>query len=144
MSTIIFPKEKKFSIYRELHFQCNHFNKIFFLTDSKWLWGPITQLWGNQQSPVGLQSFLQRCVNNADGITLWAAMAELTPTPLDVMFKPSGSLREMADLINRNITRWFSNLWWQKSNIVATDFFLGNNLIDIAVAANLRKAKMNG
>lgn len=73
---------------------------------------------------------------------LWAAMAELTPTPLDVMFNPTGSLRVMANAVNRNLTSWFRNQWWSHANIVATDFFLGNNLIDVAVAANLRKINM--
>ncbi|PSN45286.1 hypothetical protein C0J52_17535 [Blattella germanica] len=73
---------------------------------------------------------------------LWAAMAELTPTPLDVMFNPSGSLRSMADSVNRNLTDWFRNQWWPHTNIVATDFFLGNNLIDVAVSTNLRKINM--
>ncbi|XP_066999455.2 PI-PLC X domain-containing protein 1 [Anabrus simplex] len=114
--------------------------------DSKWLWTPINQLWGNQQTPSGLRNFLQRCMDSAkqrrENNVLWAAMAELTPTPLEVMFKPSGSLRQMADSINRNITTWFRNVWWQNANIVATDFFLANNLIDVSIAANLRKMNM--
>ncbi|KAK7863972.1 hypothetical protein R5R35_000082 [Gryllus longicercus] len=114
--------------------------------ESKWLWGPINQMWGNQQTPGGLKNFLQRTMDTArprsDEPQLWAAMAELTPTPLEVMFKPSGSLRQMADSINRNVTTWFKTMWWQKANIVATDFFLGNDLINVAVAANLRKMNL--
>jgi len=105
------------------------------------LWGPLSQAWGNQQTPSGLRNFLQQSVDNAKQRYpgLWAAMAELTPTPLDVMFNPTGSLRAMADAVNRNLTSWFHNQWWPRANIVATDFFLGNNLIDVATAANLRK-----
>jgi hypothetical protein len=55
------------------------------------------------------------------------------------MFNPAGSLHAMADAVNRNLTSWFHNQWWSRANIVATDFFLGNNLIDVAIAANLRK-----
>lgn len=101
-------------------------------------------MWGNQQTPSGLRNFLQRSMDSAKQRApgLWAAMAELTPTPLDVMFNPTGSLRTMADAVNRNLTSWFRNQWWPHANIVATDFFLGNNLIDVAVTANLRKINM--
>ncbi|PNF30828.1 hypothetical protein B7P43_G06116 [Cryptotermes secundus] len=112
--------------------------------ESTWLWGPLSQVWGNQQTPSGLRNFLQRSMDSAKQRSpgLWAAMAELTPTPLDVMFNPTGSLRVMANAVNRNLTSWFRNEWWSHTNIVATDFFLGNNLIDVAVAANLRKINM--
>lgn len=115
--------------------------KITHVAGSAWLWGPLSQAWGNQQTPSGLRNFLQQSMDNAKQRYpgLWAAMAELTPTPLDVMFNPTGSLRAMADAVNRNLTSWFHNQWWPRANIVATDFFLGNNLIDVAIAANLRK-----
>lgn len=114
------------------------------VAESTMLWGPLSQVWGNQQTPSGLRSFLQCSMDNAKqrAPSLWAAMAELTPTPLDVMFNPTGSLRAMADAVNRNLTSWFKNQWWPHANIVATDFFLGNNLIDVAVTANLRKINM--
>lgn len=36
----------------------------------------------------------------------WSAMAELTPTSLDVILDRMGGLRRMADLVNRNVTAW--------------------------------------
>nr|CAD7260576.1 unnamed protein product [Timema shepardi] len=109
--------------------------------ESTWLWPPLKQLWGDEQTVDGLQEYLSRAMDA--GVTgLWAAMAELTPTPLDIMFKPSGSLRHMADSVNRNITAWFRHRWWQHANIVATDYFLGNGIIDVAVSANLRRVTL--
>lgn len=73
---------------------------------------------------------------------LWAAMAELTPYPLDIIFNLSGGLRQMADSVNRNLTYQFQEEWWKEANIVATDFFLGNNLIDVSIQANIKKSNI--
>nr|CAD7430859.1 unnamed protein product [Timema monikensis] len=114
-------------VYRE----CSTLDHVNTEAESTWLWPPLKQLWGDEQTVDGLQEYLSRAMDA--GVTgLWAAMAELTPTPLDIMFKPSGSLRHMADSVNRNITAWFRHRWWQHANIVATDYFLGNGIIDVA------------
>nr|CAD7461482.1 unnamed protein product [Timema tahoe] len=115
--------------------------RLIIAYESTWLWPPLKQLWGDEQTVDGLQEYLSRAMD-AGGTGLWAAMAELTPTPLDIMFKPSGSLRHMADSVNRNITAWFRHRWWQHANIVATDYFLGNGIIDVAVSANLRRVAL--
>lgn len=73
---------------------------------------------------------------------LWAVMAELTPVPLDILFNLSGGLRQMADSVNRNLTVKFQEEWWKETNIVATDFFLGNNLIDVSIQSNLKKSNI--
>lgn len=73
---------------------------------------------------------------------LWAVMAELTPYPLDIIFNLSGGLRQMADSVNRNLTYKFQEEWWKETNIVATDFFLGNNLIDVSIQSNIKKSNI--
>ena len=113
----------------------------------KWVWGRLYQAWGDQQTSSGLRAFLQATMDKqrsaiaaqSGPVTMWAAMAELTPTLFDVMFNMRGSLRQMADSVNRALTVWFAALWWANANIVATDFFMGNNLVDVAISANLRK-----
>ncbi|KAL1131742.1 hypothetical protein AAG570_011355, partial [Ranatra chinensis] len=111
--------------------------------DKDWLWPPIKQMWGNQQTLEGLQHFLNITMANMElkenSNQLWAAMAHLTPAPLDILFNPSGSLRTLANSINKNLTGWFKTEWWTTTNIIATDFFLENDLINVAVAANIRK-----
>lgn len=74
---------------------------------------------------------------------LWAIMAELTPRPFDIIFNPSGAgLRQMADAVNRNLSSLFQNEWWKQTNIVATDFFLGNNLIQVSIQSNIKKSNI--
>lgn len=119
-----------------------------------WSNGPsvtVLQEWGNVQNSTQLYEFLSNTMEKRKklwGTTmrsgngdLWAAMAELTPTPMDVVFsRPGTGLRQMAHDVNRNVTRWFRDLWWKDANIVATDFFRGTNLIDVAIESNVRRS----
>lgn len=66
---------------------------------------------------------------------MWALMAELTPQPIDVFFRING-LRTLADDVNRRVTKWFRDEWANSVNIVATDFFLGNDIISVAIETN--------
>ncbi|XP_071453592.1 PI-PLC X domain-containing protein 1-like [Hetaerina americana] len=108
----------------------------------------VTQEWGNVQNSSQLYDFLSKTIDKRKKLwgwsgngELWSSMAELTPTPMDVVFsRPGTGLRQMAHDVNRNVTRWFRDLWWQDANIVATDFFRGANLIDVAVESNLRRS----
>lgn len=107
----------------------------------------MSQAWGNQQTVEGLFKYLEKVIigpkksRNSQN-PLWAVMAELTPYPLDIIFNLSGGLRQMADSVNRNLTYKFQEEWWKETNIVATDFFLGNNLIDVSIQANIKKSNI--
>jgi len=71
----------------------------------------------------------------------WSAMAELTPTPADIILKPRVGLRGFAELINLPITAWFARKdWYSRANIVSTDYYLGNNIIEMAVKVNQNQA----
>ncbi|XP_012273724.1 PI-PLC X domain-containing protein 1 [Orussus abietinus] len=112
-----------------------------------WLWPPMTQAWGNKQTMEDLLEYLNDVIigntrPRSNQNPLWAVMAELTPCPLDIILNPSGGLRQMADSVNRNLTILFQDEWWKQTNIVATDFFLGNNLIDVAIQANIKKSNI--
>ena len=37
------------------------------------------------------------------------------------------------------LTQWYRDEWWNAANIIATDFFLGNNLIEESIIANRRR-----
>lgn len=107
-----------------------------------WLWFPIKQYWGDEQNSASLKTYMQKVITSYRGRSrnpIWALMAQLTPTPVDVMFRPTGSLRNLADIVNRNVTVWLRSKWWKNVNVVTTDFFMGNNLIDIAINANVFK-----
>lgn len=63
-----------------------------------------------------------------------AIMAELTPTFKDVLLRRN-KLRKLANDVNPNLTRWVRE-WNHRVNIVTSDFFLGNDLINLAIYIN--------
>ena len=69
----------------------------------------------------------------------WAAMTHLTPTQMDVLLNLNKGMRNLSDNIARNVTKWYRDEWWNSANIVATDFFMGNNLIEESIVANRRR-----
>lgn len=71
----------------------------------------------------------------------WAAMAELTPSTFDVLFRPGEGLRRLADQVARNVTVWYRDLWWTSSSAVAVDFFHSSGVVDIAVDASVKRAR---
>lgn len=65
-------------------------------------------------------------------------MAEMTPTSSDSILYPLRGLRGFAQMINLPLTYWWMRPdWYSRSMIVSTDFFLGNNIIEIAFQVNL-------
>lgn len=64
-------------------------------------------------------------------------MAELTATASDVATKPHLGLRGMAQAVNGQVTKWFHRKdWYSRAMTIATDYFLGNNLIETAIRVN--------
>jgi hypothetical protein len=37
------------------------------------------------------------------------------------------------------VNSWYWELWWDKANIVATDFFLSNSIVTAAINSNNRR-----
>ncbi|KAJ8982728.1 hypothetical protein NQ317_019519, partial [Molorchus minor] len=108
------------------------------VSDNPWLWHPLQQYWGNTKRVSELKAFLGRSITD-HRVTinpLWALMAELTPQPIDIVFR-TNNLRKLADDVNRELTKWFRDEWSRQVNIVATDYFLGNDLINVAIRANI-------
>lgn len=64
-------------------------------------------------------------------------MAELTPQPLDLVFR-TNNLRQLADEVNKYVTKWIRDEWEDDVNIVATDYFLGNDLVNVAIDINTK------
>jgi len=104
------------------------------------LWSEVRHVWGNQQNSAGLKNFLGEAMNLRKYARYpWAAMSHLTPTKWNVFFRPNSGMRELSDSISRNLTQWYRDEWWNAANIIATDFFLGNNLIEESIIANRRR-----
>jgi hypothetical protein len=68
-------------------------------------------------------------------------MAELTPSTMDVLFRPNDGLRKLADNVARNVTTWYRDLWWKTTSIVAVDFFHSTDIIDVAIDASLKRVR---
>lgn len=77
---------------------------------------------------------LEKINNHSTGNSpFWALMAELTPQAIDILLM-TNNLRKLADDVNRELTKWFRDEWHRLPvNIVATDFFLGNDIINVAI-----------
>lgn len=100
------------------------------------LWPKIPRAWGNKQYPNDLREYFQEVFEKPTPEGLWASMAELTPNTKTIVLHPETGLRVFAEEINRNVTHWFRDLYWYKANIVATDYFMGNDIIHVAIEAN--------
>ncbi|XP_054714890.1 PI-PLC X domain-containing protein 1-like [Uloborus diversus] len=112
---------------------------------SQYLFPAIKHLWGDVDKVRDLKAYLNRtvCSTRAPrGLT--SAMAQLTPSTMGAIFDFYGGLRNMADAVNRQITKWFRDEWSHCANIVSTDYFLGNNIIEIAIETNKRRRPLPG
>lgn len=67
-----------------------------------------------------------------------SAMAQTTPNVFDILFQ-RGSLRGNADAVNRNVTSRLTTRWREHANIISTDFFLGNDVIDVSIALSTER-----
>lgn len=101
------------------------------------------QSWANTNNISVLEEYLEKDLQyfGCQG-RLWTLMAELTATATDVVTKPHLGLRGMAQAVNGQVTKWFQRKeWYSRAPAVASDYFLGNNLIEIAIKVNANKGK---
>ncbi|KFM70036.1 PI-PLC X domain-containing protein 3, partial [Stegodyphus mimosarum] len=100
------------------------------------LFPAVRHLWGDVDTVNGLKAYLNETVCSQTARRLTSAMAQLTPTTAGALFDIYGGLRRMANDVNHHVTRWFRDSWNHCANIVSTDFFLGNNMIEVAIETN--------
>jgi len=108
------------------------------------LWPEVEQAWGDARNRHELYAFLtgnMRSRKDRGSKHLWAAMTHLTPSAWQFLSKSTGGFRFLSDSIAREVTKWYRDEWWSSANIVATDFFLGNNIIEESVRSNRRRVK---
>lgn len=106
---------------------------------NKYLWPGIQQMWGDRRSVSDLKFYFDSLFSQSLPNRLWSSMAELTPNIFTIFINPTKGLRGLADNVNRNLTSWFRDLWWKKSNIIVTDYFLGNDIINVAIRSNRKR-----
>ncbi|CAG9812193.1 unnamed protein product [Chironomus riparius] len=109
------------------------------------LFQSVRQRWGNVKDGYAkLEKFLKEQRENISREAFlnsrpFAEMAELTPQAMDVITNRLGGLRKMADSTNWHVTRLYHGEFGRKANIVAVDFYLSTNIVDIAIEWNRRK-----
>lgn len=109
------------------------------ISGSSVLFPGIFHLWGNKETRPELEKFLEINICHFHRHGLYSAMVEITPTTSTVLRDKHGGLRILAQEVNSLVTKWFRKRWWNCTNIVSTDYFLGNNIIDVSIEANIRK-----
>ncbi|XP_032685578.1 PI-PLC X domain-containing protein 1-like isoform X2 [Odontomachus brunneus] len=108
----------------------------------KSVWPCVTHQWGNVRKIEDLFDYLNRIETQSIAhprSTPRSAMAELTPNTLDVILNRLGSIREMADKVNINVTNWYNSKWQRTANIVAVDFVRSSGIIETAIEWNERR-----
>lgn len=109
-------------------------------TNHPLLWPSIPQEWGDKRSVNDLYFYLDSIDRKRMGYPyFWAAMAELTPSTMDVLFRPNDGLRKLADQVASNVTTWYRDRWWKSTSITAVDFFHTTGIIDVAIQASLKR-----
>ncbi|KAH9630484.1 hypothetical protein HF086_000697 [Spodoptera exigua] len=113
------------------------------VSQNSWLWPILPHLWANTNSPTELFQYLDRAIalspQPSARSPLFSAMAQTTPTVLDILFL-RGSLRDNADAVNRNVTARLATRWRTQANIISTDFFLGNDVVDLSIKISVERA----
>jgi hypothetical protein len=106
---------------------------------NQFLWPNVRHQWAQKDDLQSLVHYFEDTLCTDNQFTLRSAMAELTPTTQGVISRKYKSLREMAETTNNLFMEWFSDRWPLCTNIVAADYFLGSNVVDIALSVNYRK-----
>ncbi|CAG2170517.1 unnamed protein product [Oppiella nova] len=115
-------------------------------TDRGLVWHPVRHQWANENSVEGLeQYFRSHLCSPHERQYLRSAMAQMTPTFKEIIFsfQSKGGLRQRADTVNPLFPKWFYSQWWDCINIVSADYFLGSNIVDIAIKVNEKKFASN-
>ncbi|KAG6450863.1 hypothetical protein O3G_MSEX006791 [Manduca sexta] len=109
---------------------------------NNWLWPPLPHLWANTNNPTQLFNFLDRAISTSPlpsaRSPLYSAMAQTTPTALDILLL-RGSLRDNANDVNHIVTARLASHWRSNANIVSTDFFLGNDVVDLSIMISVER-----
>lgn len=107
------------------------------------LFPPVRHLWPNRDTVEGLAQYMNETTCRKYFGELRSMMVELTPTVFGAISDKYDGNRRLADLANRPVTDWIRQRWLHCMNIVASDFFLGNDLIRLSIYANRMRLSNN-
>lgn len=117
------------------------YDKDDVLPWSSRLWPAVRQFWGDAQTPDQLSQYATSVLSQQylRG-SAWALMAELTPNARLIATNPTGSLRRLAHLVNRNVTAWAEGPLGENINTLAVDFVRSTGVVEAALWHNLRRS----
>lgn len=96
----------------------------------------VRHLWPNKDTIDGLAQYMNETTCRKYFGELRSMMVELTPTVFGAISDKYDGNRRLAQLANRQVTDWIRDRWLHCINVVASDFFLGNDLIRLSIQAN--------
>ncbi|KAG7160236.1 PI-PLC X domain-containing protein 1-like 2 [Homarus americanus] len=106
-------------------------------------WPNMSGRWANAQTLTGLEEYMVRVFESEGPPSRpWTLSGQLTPLAEDVILDDLGSLRVMADEVNRNVTSWLRLRWWDQINIISCDFTLSAGYVEVAIEVNLKRASL--
>lgn len=120
-------------------------NDARHLFDSPLFWPNTQHLWAETDNLDKLEQFIgnhvcgDRSSARKGAPYFRSVMAELTPSVEGVLLWRYHGLRELAQQVNVHYDEWFRRKWWKCANIVAADFFLGSDIVQIAIDANRKR-----
>lgn len=100
----------------------------------------VRHLWPDKDSIEGLAQYMNNTTCRRYFGELRSMMVELTPTVFGAISDKYDGNRRLAQQVNRPVTDWIRDRWLHCINIVASDYFLGNDLIQMSIYANKMRA----
>ncbi|KAH7945187.1 hypothetical protein HPB49_007415 [Dermacentor silvarum] len=119
------------------HVMVSYHSKYFRGRYENYLAPAVLHRWANAQCPEKLMKYLDAKACAPGSCNPISIMAELTPSFPDLIV----GTRRAAQWVNHDVTEFFRRKQQTCSGIVATDFFLGNGMIDVTIEANLLRGR---
>lgn len=101
---------------------------------------PVRHLWPDKDTIEGLAQYMNDTTCRKYFGELRSMMVELTPTVFGAISDKYDGNRRLAQQVNRPVTDWIRDRWLHCINIVASDYILGNDLIQLSIYANKMRA----
>lgn len=107
--------------------------------NSKYFHTKALHVWAKEDNKDFLFRYLNERSCRSTAPYVVSLMAELTPSFFGLMTNKYRGLRGLAERVNHDLSVAISEEWWQCMNVVASDYFLGNNVIELAIEANIQR-----
>jgi len=105
----------------------------------------VREEWGDKDEPEELKAYLDEKVEQARASPAsfrpWKPNCQMTPTAEDIIGPRWSGLREMADAVNRDVTRWWREQWTEiPATFPVHDFVLSTGMVHESIRRNIELA----